>query len=151
MMKTKIIATIGPASDKLPVLKKMAKAGMDIARINTKYGSVTEYEKTAARLKKVRKCKVLFDIKDMKSIRWLKGQDFDYLAVSFAEIAMQIRRIRKIFLPRKIRIISKIETKKGIEKMNEKQKLNYLLMLLEGQLDSEKDALANISNASAII
>lgn len=40
---------------------------------------------------------------------------------------------------------------KGIEKMNEKQKLNYLLMLLEGQLDSEKDALANISNASALI
>ncbi|QUH19041.1 hypothetical protein [Alkaliphilus sp. B6464] len=30
----------------------------------------------------------------------------------------------------------------GIEKMNEKQRLNYLLMLLEGQLDSEKDALA---------
>lgn len=40
---------------------------------------------------------------------------------------------------------------KGIEKMNEKQRLNYLLMLLEGQLDSEKDALANISNASALI
>ncbi len=40
---------------------------------------------------------------------------------------------------------------KGIEKMNEKQRLNYLLMLLEGQLDSEKDTLANISNASALI
>lgn len=39
----------------------------------------------------------------------------------------------------------------GIGKMNEKQRLNYLLMLLEGQLDSEKDALANISNASALI
>lgn len=40
---------------------------------------------------------------------------------------------------------------KGIEKMNEKQKRNYLLMLLEGQLDSEKDALANVSNAAALI
>lgn len=40
---------------------------------------------------------------------------------------------------------------KGIEKMNEKQKQNYLLMLLEGQLDSEKDALANVSNAAALI
>lgn len=39
----------------------------------------------------------------------------------------------------------------GIEKMNEEQKLQYMLVLLEGQLSSEKDALANLSNASAII
>ncbi|HHY78263.1 MAG TPA: GAF domain-containing protein [Clostridiales bacterium] len=39
----------------------------------------------------------------------------------------------------------------GIEKMNEEQKLKYMLVLLEGQLSSEKDPLANLSNASAII
>lgn len=39
----------------------------------------------------------------------------------------------------------------GIENMNEEQKLSYMLILLEGQLSSEKDALANLSNASAII
>ncbi|SHJ16560.1 GAF domain-containing protein [Lutispora thermophila] len=39
----------------------------------------------------------------------------------------------------------------GIEKMNEEQKLSYMLVLLEGQLSSEKDVLANLSNASAII
>lgn len=39
----------------------------------------------------------------------------------------------------------------GIEKMNEQQKLDYLLLLLEGQLSSEKDPLANLSNASALI
>ena len=39
----------------------------------------------------------------------------------------------------------------GLEKMNEEQKLQYMLVLLEGQLSSEKDALANLSNASAII
>lgn len=39
----------------------------------------------------------------------------------------------------------------GIEKMNEEQKLQYMLVLLEGQLSSQKDALANLSNASAII
>lgn len=39
----------------------------------------------------------------------------------------------------------------GIEKMNEEQKLQYMLVLLEGQLSSEKDVLANLSNASAII
>lgn len=39
----------------------------------------------------------------------------------------------------------------GIEKMNEEQKLEYMLILLEGQLSSERDALANLSNGAAII
>jgi len=39
----------------------------------------------------------------------------------------------------------------GIERMNDKQKLDYLLLTLEGQLSSESDPLANISNASALI
>ncbi|WZL71954.1 GAF domain-containing protein [Clostridiaceae bacterium 35-E11] len=39
----------------------------------------------------------------------------------------------------------------GIEKMNEQQKLHYLLLLLEGQLSSERDPLANLSNATALI
>lgn len=39
----------------------------------------------------------------------------------------------------------------GIEKMNDKQRLEYLLLSLEGQLSSEGDHLANISNATALI
>lgn len=53
-------------------------------------------------------------------------------------------------LLKQIRGINMINLK-GVEKMNEKQKLNYLLMLMEGQLDSEKDTLANISNATALV
>jgi L-methionine (R)-S-oxide reductase len=40
---------------------------------------------------------------------------------------------------------------KGIEKMTIEQKYKYMLILLEGQLSSEKDDLANLSNAAAII
>jgi L-methionine (R)-S-oxide reductase len=39
----------------------------------------------------------------------------------------------------------------GIEKMSDEQRLRYMLMLLDGQLSSEDDFLANICNASAII
>lgn len=39
----------------------------------------------------------------------------------------------------------------AMEKMNDEQKLKYMLIMLEGQLSSEKDGLANISNAAAII
>lgn len=38
-----------------------------------------------------------------------------------------------------------------IKKMNEEERLKYMNMLLRGQLSSEEDPLANLSNASAII
>ena len=40
---------------------------------------------------------------------------------------------------------------KGIEKMTNEQKYKYMLIVLEGQLSSEKNDLANLSNAAAII
>lgn len=39
----------------------------------------------------------------------------------------------------------------GIEKMTVEQKYKYMIILLEGQLSSEEDALANLCNAAAII
>jgi len=39
----------------------------------------------------------------------------------------------------------------GIEKMTNEQKYKYMIMLLEGQLSSEKNDMANLSNATAII
>lgn len=38
-----------------------------------------------------------------------------------------------------------------LKKMTTEEKYKYMLILLEGQLSSEKDVLANLSNASAII
>lgn len=38
-----------------------------------------------------------------------------------------------------------------IKKMNKEERLKYMNMLLKSQLSSEKDDLANLSNASAII
>src|SRR5205809_854887 len=34
MRRTKIVATIGPATNERPMLEKLIKAGMDVARIN---------------------------------------------------------------------------------------------------------------------
>ncbi|MFT4297872.1 MAG: pyruvate kinase, partial [Candidatus Woesearchaeota archaeon] len=44
-METKIIATIGPASENSAILNQILKAGMNIARINTKYGSLEQWQK----------------------------------------------------------------------------------------------------------
>jgi len=117
-MKTKIIATIGPASEKLSVLKEMVASGMDIARLNTKYGSVKEFIEVTENIKHIGNVKIMFDIKGDKMVDWLKNQDFDYLAVSFAETGNQMKKYRQLF-NKKIKIIAKIETKKGIDNLDE--------------------------------
>ncbi|MCL6458789.1 MAG: pyruvate kinase [Gorillibacterium sp.] len=43
MRKTKIICTIGPASQSLEMLKKMMEAGMSVARLNVAHGNVEEH------------------------------------------------------------------------------------------------------------
>ncbi|HAU84794.1 MAG TPA: pyruvate kinase [Lachnospiraceae bacterium] len=43
MRKTKIICTLGPATDQPGVLKQIAEAGMDVARFNFSHGSYEEH------------------------------------------------------------------------------------------------------------
>ena len=133
-MTIKIIATIGPASMNFATLKKMVSAGMNIARINTKYGTENEYLHITKSLSKIDNSQILFDIKGTQMIPWLKTRPFDYLAVSFAESADQLRKIRKMFAPRKIKIIAKIETKKGIKNIDEIIDESNGLMIARGDL-----------------
>ena len=41
--KTKLVATLGPASSDYDTIKKLADAGMDLARINMSHGSYDEH------------------------------------------------------------------------------------------------------------
>ena len=47
MRRTKIVATIGPASKDREVLLELVRAGMDVARLNFSHGSVEEHAETA--------------------------------------------------------------------------------------------------------
>ncbi len=132
-MKTKIVATIGPASLNFEVLKKMVEAGLAIGRINTKYGSPKQYKEITGNLRKLDR-PVMFDIKGTDEIEWLTNQNFDYLAVSFAETAEQINQIRHRFKDHDIKIIAKIEDQKGIDKLEELASASDGIMVARGDL-----------------
>ena len=54
MRKTKIICTIGPASENEEVLTQMCLAGMNVARLNFSHGTYEEHERKIALIKQVR-------------------------------------------------------------------------------------------------
>ena len=54
MKKTKIICTIGPASENKDVFTKMAKAGMDVVRLNFSHGTHEDFAKKIKMIKEVR-------------------------------------------------------------------------------------------------
>jgi pyruvate kinase len=51
MRRTKIVATIGPASRDPEVLVRMVEAGMDVARLNFSHGSAEEHAEVARRVR----------------------------------------------------------------------------------------------------
>lgn len=54
MRKTKIICTIGPASENEETLTQMCLAGMNVARLNFSHGTYPEHERKIDMIKKVR-------------------------------------------------------------------------------------------------
>lgn len=135
-MKTKIIATIGPASMDYQILKNMRKNGMDICRINLKHGDEKQWETIFRNVKKLKTCEILFDINSLDKIEWVKKHKFDYLAVSYAKNKEHIKKIKELFHPKKIKIIAKIETKNGIKNIEEIINESFGVMIARGDLSN---------------
>src|SRR5271170_3064476 len=51
MRRTKIVATIGPASREPDTLQSMVEAGMDVARLNYSHGTLEEHAETVTRVR----------------------------------------------------------------------------------------------------
>ena len=49
--KTKIVCTMGPASESGEVMEQMIRAGMNVARLNFSHGDFTSHEKTIKNLR----------------------------------------------------------------------------------------------------
>ena len=53
--KTKIICTIGPASESLEILEKMIRAGMDVARLNFSHGDYERHRRVIGNIRSAAK------------------------------------------------------------------------------------------------
>ncbi len=60
---TKIICTIGPASNSTEMLEKLYEKGMDCARINTAHGEIEDYAKLIRKIKSHLNIPIMVDIK----------------------------------------------------------------------------------------
>ncbi|MBO7253577.1 MAG: pyruvate kinase [Oscillospiraceae bacterium] len=92
MRKTKIICTIGPASENEEVLTQMCLAGMNVARLNFSHGTHPEHEKKIELVKRVREklglpIAILLDTKGPEyriktfaagKVEIVEGQDFTF-------------------------------------------------------------------------
>lgn len=54
MLKTKIVCTLGPASDSTEMIEKMVRAGMNVARLNFSHGTHEAHAEVIERIKEVR-------------------------------------------------------------------------------------------------
>ena len=54
MRKTKIICTLGPATDDEEILRQLMRNGMNVARVNFSHGTHAEQKKRIERFKKIR-------------------------------------------------------------------------------------------------
>ncbi|MDD3160283.1 MAG: pyruvate kinase [Candidatus ainarchaeum sp.] len=131
--KVNIIATIGPSSVDLNTIKEMKKNGMDIGRINTKYGDTKQWQTIINNLRKV-KAQVLIDVKFLELMPWIREQDFDYLAISFADSKDYVIKVKNLLNRKDIQIISKIESEKGFKNLSKIIEVSDIIMVARGDL-----------------
>lgn len=127
MKKTKIICTIGPASNNESTLEQMLLAGMNVARINFSHGTHESHKNVIELFRKVRDrlnmpAAVMLDTKGPEIRLKDFENDVDFIAASFVRRPQDVIDLRK-FLDyhggHQIRIIAKIENLEGIENFDQ--------------------------------
>ncbi|OGS23104.1 MAG: pyruvate kinase [Elusimicrobia bacterium RIFOXYA2_FULL_39_19] len=91
MVKTKIVCTIGPASESKTVLRKMMFMGMDVARLNFSHGSQQEHKKRILTIRDLNK-------KYRRHIRILQDLEGFRIRVGKLKYSLDLKRKTIVYL-----------------------------------------------------
>jgi pyruvate kinase len=133
MKQIKIIATIGPASDKPETLNQLVKAGANIFRLNLKHNQTKWHQEKIDWLQS-QNLTVMVDLPSVDSLIELKN--FDMLALSHVKTALDIKKVKDRLetLNESTVIIAKIEEQKAIDNLDEIIEVADGIMVARGDL-----------------
>lgn len=140
MTRTKIIATIGPATEKPESINKLVKAGASLFRFNLKYNTQKWHSERITEIKKMSKKTGVFlgTIVDIpRSDYRLEFEDFDFLALSYLKTADEIIKLKNKYplTP----VIAKIENRTAYNNIKEIIGVADAVMVARGDLAKEID------------
>lgn len=133
-MKTKIIATIGPATLDKKIFEKLVSEGINYVRINTSYGDYNQYDQILKNLEDIKKLdiEVIFDVKKLEVLDYFNKNKLRNIALSFAQSNDQIQKVRQ--MSPSAFIISKIESVQGVNNFPEVLAASDGIMIARGDL-----------------
>lgn len=133
-LKTKIIATIGPATLSPRIFQQLVDVGIDYIRINTAYGDFAQYEQILDNLKNCGDphIQIIYDLKQTEKLDYAIQHNIKHIAVSFVEDAENIQNIRK--LAPKTFLIAKIESEDGVNNFDSILSVSDGIMVARGDL-----------------
>src|SRR5438477_315661 len=146
--RTKIVATLGPATDDPKVMNKMIEAGVDVIRLNFSHGAASLHARRAQMARGAARAhqrqggglsaKALTD-KDRDDIKHAAALEADYLAISFPRSAADIHEARELFRAAGGRggIVAKIERAEAVEAIAEIAQAADVVMIARGDLAVE--------------
>ncbi len=163
----KIIATIGPASEKPEMLNQMMRMGMDIARLNFFWGKIEEQKKRIETIKEVaknnkKKIPIIIDLpgpriqdqdghtydknlsnrmtpEDQKFIEFGVQNEVDYFAVSFVGTKEDIVECKREIQKHggNQKVMAKIERKDAVDNLDQILTEADAIMIARGDLANE--------------
>lgn len=132
--RTKIVCTLGPASNSAEVIEKMLRGGMDIARFNLAHGTLPEHAQVISTVRQISQklgltTGILPDLPGLKyrsgsikevfreHLQFALSQNATYVALSFISSASQVREFKELLkeMQADIPVITKIEKPGGLE------------------------------------
>jgi len=152
--RTKIVATLGPATDEPGILEKLILAGVNVVRMNFSHGSPEDHQQRAEAVREYSKkhgkhVAILGDLQGPKIRVAAVAIGVDYLAVSFPRSADDMNQARQLVKDAggDIYMVAKIERAEAVENT---QVLDAIIMASDAVMVARGDLGVEIGDAQLI-